>query len=156
MVHARLLRSRRRSGSSPVERPRSAHLWRHPAEPHPFEAAPRLRTAQSLERGRLRGRLRIPSRDPLRDGPGGSRTSRTGGRFLPDRSADTFARWLTEHPGVEIVSRDRGGEYAEAARRAAPGAVEVADRFHLLKNLRDVVSRIFRQNLEVLDLVERG
>jgi transposase len=43
----------------------------------------------------------------------------------------------------------------EAARRAAPGAVQVADRFHLLKNLRDVVSRIFRQNLEVLDLVPR-
>src|SRR5215211_2917389 len=72
---------------------------------------------------------------------------------LPDRSADTFSRWLVEHPGVEIVSRDRGGEYAEAARRAAPHAVQVADRFHLLKNLRDVVSRVFRQHEEVLKLV---
>ena len=72
---------------------------------------------------------------------------------LPDRSADTFARWLVEHPGVEIVSRDRGGEYAEAARRAAPHAVQVADRFHLLKNLRDVVLRVFKQHTEVLDLV---
>jgi transposase len=72
---------------------------------------------------------------------------------LPDRSADTFARWLGEHPGVEVVSRDRGGEYAEAARRGAPHAVQVADRFHLLKNLRDVVSRVFRQHAEVLDLV---
>jgi transposase len=72
---------------------------------------------------------------------------------LPDRSADTFARWLSEHPGVEVVSRDRGGEYAEAARRAAPHAVQVADRFHLLKNLRDVVSRVFRQHEEVLKLV---
>jgi Transposase len=42
--------------------------------------------------------------------------------ILPDRSVDTFACWLREHPGVEIVSRDRGGEYAEAARRAAPHA----------------------------------
>ena len=74
---------------------------------------------------------------------------------LPDRSADTFAQWLGEHPGVEVVSRDRGGEYAEAACRAAPGAVQVADRFHLLKNLRDVVLRIFRQHAEVLDLVPR-
>ncbi len=72
---------------------------------------------------------------------------------LPDRSADTFAHWLGEHPGVEIVSRDRGGEYAEAARRAAPDAVQVADRFHLLKNLRDVVLRVFKQHAEVLDLV---
>src|SRR5215210_4592712 len=72
---------------------------------------------------------------------------------LPDRSADTFARWLSEHPGVEVVSRDRGGEYAEAVRRAAPRAVQVADRFHLLKNLRDVVLRVFRQHAEVLDLV---
>ena len=72
---------------------------------------------------------------------------------LPDRSADTFARWLGEHPGVEVVSRDRGGEYAEAARRAAPHAVQVADRFHLLKNLRDVVLRVFRQHEEVLNLV---
>ena len=72
---------------------------------------------------------------------------------LPDRSADTFARWLSEHPGVEVVSRDRGGEYAEAAKRAAPHAVQVADRFHLLKNLRDVVSRVFRQHEEVLELV---
>lgn len=72
---------------------------------------------------------------------------------LPDRRANTFARWLEEHPGVEVVSRDRGGEYAEAARRAAPHAVQVADRFHLLKNLRDVVSRVFRQHDEILELV---
>src|SRR5215212_4971859 len=72
---------------------------------------------------------------------------------LPDRSADTFARWLSEHPGVEVVSRDRGGEYAEAARRVVPHAVQVADRFHLMKNLRDVVLRVFRQHEEVLELV---
>lgn len=72
---------------------------------------------------------------------------------LPDRSADTFARWLGGHPGVEVVSRDRGGEYAQAARRAAPHATQVADRFHLLKNLRDVVSRVFSQHADVLDLV---
>jgi DNA-binding PucR family transcriptional regulator len=72
---------------------------------------------------------------------------------LPDRSADTFARWLSEHPGVEVVNRDRGGEYAEAARRAAPHVVQVADRFHLMKNLRDVVLRVFRQHEEVLKLV---
>jgi hypothetical protein len=52
-----------------------------------------------------------------------------------------------------VVSRDRGGEYVEAAMRAAPHSVQVADRFHLLKNLRDVVSRVFRQHEEVVALV---
>lgn len=66
--------------------------------------------------------------------------------LLPDRSGDSFAAWLTAHPGAEIISRDRGGEYAEAARRAAPTAVQVADRFHLLRNLRDVVLRIFKRH----------
>jgi transposase len=72
---------------------------------------------------------------------------------LADRSTNTFAHWLRQHPGVEIVSRDRSGEYAEAARRAAPHAVQVADRFHLMKNLRDVVLRVFKQHTEVLDLI---
>src|SRR5829696_5988256 len=75
---------------------------------------------------------------------------------LLDRSADTFARWLTEHPGVEVVSRDRSGEYGEAVSRVAPRAVQVTDRFHLLKNLRDVVSRVFRQHDQVPDLVPRS
>ncbi len=66
--------------------------------------------------------------------------------LLPDRSGHAFAAWLTAHPGAEIISRDRGGEYAEAARRAAPAAIQVADRFHLLRNLRDVMLRIFKRH----------
>jgi len=56
---------------------------------------------------------------------------------LPDRSAHIFARRLGEHPGVEIVSWVRGGGYAKAARRVASRAVQIVDRFHLLKNLRE-------------------
>lgn len=62
--------------------------------------------------------------------------------LLPDRTAKALAAWLLEHAGVEILSRDRGKDYAEGGRRGAPGAVQVADRWHLLKNLGDVLERV--------------
>jgi hypothetical protein len=60
---------------------------------------------------------------------------------LSDRSADSVARWLRQHPSVEIVSRDRCGLYAEGTRRGAPKARQVADRFHLVQNLRHTIEQ---------------
>ena len=58
---------------------------------------------------------------------------------LQDRTTAGTAEWLGQHPEVEIVSRDRCGLYAKGAREGAPQARQVADRFHLLQNLRETI-----------------
>jgi transposase len=74
--------------------------------------------------------------------------------LLPDRRAETSEAWLRTHPEVEVVSRDRGGDYAAAARKGAPQAQEVADRFHLLKNLRERLKEMMDRKQSCLPEVE--
>ena len=54
--------------------------------------------------------------------------------LLADREIATVQAWLTDHPGISVVSRDRGGGYGEAASKALPHAIQVADRWHLMEN----------------------
>jgi transposase len=54
--------------------------------------------------------------------------------LLPNRETATVQAWLSKHPGIKIVSRDRGGGYGEAATKAIPDAIQVADRWHLMEN----------------------
>jgi Transposase len=61
--------------------------------------------------------------------------------LLADRSAATTAGWLKRHPEIEVISRDPAGLCADAVRESARQARQIADRFHLLKNLRETLER---------------
>jgi transposase len=62
--------------------------------------------------------------------------------LLPDRSAATLATWLKGHPNIEIITRDRSTEYARGVTAGAPQAQQIADRWHLLVNLREALERM--------------
>jgi transposase len=57
--------------------------------------------------------------------------------LLPDREGKTLEAWLKDHPGIELLTRDRSSVYANAMTTACPQAVQVADRWHLLRNLSE-------------------
>ena len=108
-------------------------------------------------------RLRILRAQPLADPPAprvlgvddwAQRRGRTYGTILvdleqhqvidvlADRTAETLAAWLAQHPEIAIISRDRASAYADGVRQGAPQAVQVADRWHLLKNVGDALERV--------------
>jgi transposase len=69
--------------------------------------------------------------------------------LLPDRKAKTASDWMSAHPEIDLVSRDRGKEYASAVASGAPQALECLDRFHLLKNLREDLEGCLARHLTV-------
>ena len=75
--------------------------------------------------------------------------------LLPERSSEVLAAWLRKHPGAEIISRDRGGDYAKGASAGAPAAIQVADRWHLLHNLTDALQRAVDRQQSLLTEIAR-
>lgn len=67
--------------------------------------------------------------------------------LLPDREIATVAAWLGNHREIDIVSRDRGGGYGEAAARARPKAIQVADRWHLMENASTAFTDAVRKSM---------
>lgn len=65
--------------------------------------------------------------------------------LLDSRSADAVIQWLQEHPGVEIIARDRGPDYIEGATKGAPDAIQIADRFHLFQNIVEALKRLLEK-----------
>lgn len=70
--------------------------------------------------------------------------------LLPDRQATTLKTWLKNHPGIQLISRDRAGEFARGARQGAPEALQIADRFHVLRNLAETAEKILGQHRQAL------
>ncbi len=70
--------------------------------------------------------------------------------LLPDREMATAETWLRQHPGISIVSRDRGGGYGEAAAKALPSAVQVADRWHLMENASAAFLEAVRKSMRAI------
>jgi transposase len=75
--------------------------------------------------------------------------------LLPNRSTETVAAWLREHPSVEVVSRDRASSFADAIAKGAPHAVQVADRWHLLNNLFETLVRSLERHRRTMSDVAK-
>jgi transposase len=76
--------------------------------------------------------------------------------LLLDRSADTLAAWLKQHPGVSAIVCDRAGAYADGAARGAPDAIQILDRWHLLRNGSDALRSLLDQHHRELRVAARA
>lgn len=70
--------------------------------------------------------------------------------LLAERSQACVTRWLKRHPTITVVARDRSKEFAAAITAALPHAQQVADRWHLAKNLTEQLDKVVAARWKVL------
>ena len=73
--------------------------------------------------------------------------------LLPDREPQTVVAWLKKHPQIETITRDRNGGFAAAASQGAPDAQQIADRWHLIHNLADALTKVLDGKRTVIKTV---
>ncbi len=66
--------------------------------------------------------------------------------LLPGRDGEALRKWLVVHPQVEVVTRDRWPAYIEAISAAVPQAKQVADRFHLIRKVREAAEKMLARS----------
>lgn len=64
--------------------------------------------------------------------------------LLNSRDSSDVVEWLSGHQEIKYVTRDRATSYASAITKAIPEAKQIADRFHLVKNLGDAIQEEIR------------
>ena len=74
--------------------------------------------------------------------------------MLPTRDSEDLKAWLRDHPGIEIITRDRASSYSTAIDSICPNTVQVADRFHLLMNLSDALNTFFKSISRKIKLIK--
>jgi transposase len=76
--------------------------------------------------------------------------------ILDGKQAEPLAQWLRDHPGVDILVRDRAEAYALAGHTAAPQALQLVDRFHLARNVSDALRELLRSRRWTIPAQETG
>lgn len=61
--------------------------------------------------------------------------------IIDSRETKKVEEWLKSYPNLKIISRDGAQTYSSASTNSHPDALQISDRFHLLKNLSDAVKR---------------
>jgi len=68
--------------------------------------------------------------------------------LLGDRETESFREWMQEHKQVKLVSRDRSTDYSSAIAALDRTVTEVADKFHLVKNIYDRFGKLIAEHYD--------